>query len=224
MIKTIFDSFFSKEKITREISISDELMSNFKKNYPNIKNIKEIVLFKRESILFVEKKVIEIGYGDQKEFIKEIKYLLYYLFLVLQDDYFCGDKVFKNNMTQFDNYIFSSYRQNEKLSCNIKKLITLASSNRFNPNTKENILSYFVFLEESGIEIIEILEDFYLLLSGEIRQEKEEKEILNSFEDNSDTVSVKSLLSLSPTLNETSTLAKFKISREDIDKELRNEK
>ncbi len=160
------DSKLSVNSAKTGMTIDDSL--SFKNIYDKkAKDIKNIDGFKEFSIDLIEKKLAKTEYGVHEEFMFEIRYFLHYLFLVSEDDYYFGDKVLTKTLTQLDNYIFSSYRRLPKLEKNIKKLVTLAYSNRFTQNPKENILSYFVFLEEAGIEIIDILEDFVMLLSAE---------------------------------------------------------
>jgi len=182
------DSKLSVVSTKSNVVLSDSL--SFKKIYnEKAKDVKSIEDFKEFSIFLIEKKLAKTEYGVHEDFMFEIRYFLHYLFLVSEDDYYLGDKVLTKTLTQLDNYIFSSYRRLPKLEKNIKKLVTLAYSNRFTQNPKENILSYFVFLEEAGIEIIDILEDFVRLLGAESPDEfiellvnDKEKKLKKSYE------------------------------------------
>lgn len=146
------------------IVLKDEV---FKKNYTNAKSLVTLNDFKKFTIELVMEKLNNTSYAPYKDFLHEINYFLHYLFLVMEDDFNFGSKIFQKRVTQLDNYIFSAYRKKPHLEKNIKKLIMLAHSKRFVDPPKENILSYFVFLEENGIEIIDILEDFtYILNNG----------------------------------------------------------
>ena len=126
-------------------------------------------------------------YVEHEGLMKEINYLLHYSFLVLNDDFNKGEKVFLRGITNLDDYIFSSYKGDEKLKENIKKLNIVSFSNRFEETPKENFLSYFVFIEEMGFELIEILQEYYDILSGikrvKIKSQKEEKIIDQSERD-----------------------------------------
>lgn len=147
-----------------DIVIKDEA---FQKNYNSAKSLVTLDDFKKFTIELVMDKLNGTTYAPYKDFLHEIKFFLHYLFLVIEDDYNYGSKIFQKRVTQLDNYIFSSYRKKPHLEKNIKKLITLSHSKRFVDPPKENILSYFVFLEENGIEIVDILEDFtYILNNG----------------------------------------------------------
>lgn len=143
--------------------------NEFKEQYLKIKSEDNLNVdfFKTNVISLIIQSLRQTEYAVHKEFILEIKYFLHYLFLVIEDDFNYGDNILRDKITQLDNYIFSHYRKKEKLSKNIQKFSVLATTSRFVESPKENILSYFVFLEENGTEIIDILEDFFALLNGE---------------------------------------------------------
>ena len=82
----------------------------------------------------------------------------------MQDDYFIGYQFFKEKLTKIDDYVFSQYRRDPSLKRNIEKLLVLAYSKRFSEDPRENLLQYFVFIEEYGIEIMKILNDFYEIM------------------------------------------------------------
>lgn len=111
-------------------------------------------------------------YFEHKALMKEIIYLLHYTFLVLEDDYYKGDKLFLKGITNLDDYIFSKYKNYDLLKENIKKLNVISFSNRFEETPKDNFLSYFVFIEEMDFELIDIFEDYYSIMSG-IKKSKE---------------------------------------------------
>ena len=135
-----------------------------KTKYNKIKSIKEISTFQQEAINLIMNHLMETEYKNHQALLREIKFLLHYTFEVLRDDYFLGGKFFKTKMTRIDDYIFSQYSKQENLKDNIKKLKIVASSNRFDENPRQNILSYLVFMEETGFEIIELLNDFYRMM------------------------------------------------------------
>lgn len=138
---------------------------------------------KQEKMQLFKKKVKEdlfnhfknTQYFEHKALMKEIIYLLHYTFLVLEDDYFKGDKLFLKGIPNLDDYIFSSYKNHELLRENIKKLNVIAFSNRFEETPKDNFLSYFVFIEEMGFELIDIFEEYYNLMAG-IKKSKNKKD------------------------------------------------
>ena len=101
-------------------------------------------------------------YFEHKALMKEIIYLLHYTFLVLEDDYYKGDKLFLKGIPNLDDYIFSSYKNNVELRENIKKLNVIAFSNRFEEEPKDNFLSYFVFIEEKNRKKLKILVDLWV--------------------------------------------------------------
>ena len=136
-----------------------------KTKYNKIKSIKEISSFQHEAINLIMNHLMETEYKNHQALLREIKFLLHYTFEVLQDDCFLGGKFFKTKMTRIDDYIFSQYSKQENLKDNIRKLKIVASSNRFDENPRQNILSYFVFMEETGFEIIELLNDFYRMMN-----------------------------------------------------------
>lgn len=172
-IKNIFKKKTSGETIedvltaidtTEEESGIVEKDEHFEKQYLNGKQVTTIEEYKKFILDLVLDKMTRTSYAPYKDFIHEIKYFIHYTFLVIEDDFKYGDKIFQKRITQLDNYIFSSYRKKQNLHKHIKKLCALAYSKRFVDPPKENILSYFVFLEENGVEIIEILEDFCFVL------------------------------------------------------------
>lgn len=111
-------------------------------------------------------------YFEHKALMKEIIYLLHYTFLVLEDDYYKGDKLFLKGIPNLDDYIFSKYKNYDLLKENIRKLNVISFSNRFEETPKDNFLSYFVFIEEMGFELIDIFEEYYNIMSG-IKKTKE---------------------------------------------------
>jgi hypothetical protein len=170
----ILKKIFSKQEVTlsaltavSESEEPNELTNEFKKEYQEkSKKVKTSEEFQKFAVDLIVNKIKETEYGKHQEFLNEIKYFVYYLFLVVKDDYTHGDKICQQTLTQFDNYIFSAYRKRPKLSENIRKFSLLASSKRFTETPKENILSYFVFLEEHGIELVELLQDYTDILDN----------------------------------------------------------
>lgn len=132
--------------------------------YNKIKSIKEISVFQQEAINLIMNHLMETDYKNHQALLREVKFLLHYTFEVLRDDYFLGGKFFKTRMTRIDDYIFSQYSKQESLKENIRKLKIVAASNRFDEKPRQNILSYFVFMEETGFEIISLLNDFYAMM------------------------------------------------------------
>lgn len=116
------------------------------------------------SLHLIENTFNATEYKDSKKFLREIKLLMYYTFEILKDDYYIGDALLYKKLPFIDNYIFSQYRNKLLLQPNIEKLSLLAYSNRFKTELQPNLLSYYVFLEQSGIEITKIFDDFYTLL------------------------------------------------------------
>ncbi len=202
----------------------------FKKGYHSeAKNIVNASEFQRFAVNLVVDKIQESEYGKHTEFVHEIRYFMHYLFLVLRDDYIYGDKIFLQSLTQVDNYLFSTYRKNQKLKENIQKLTFLANSNRFTENPKENILAYFVFLEENGIEVIDLLQDFCKILGNKAKDskailDKKGDKLNKTYEKKTNTngqnkgLSMKTLHSIAPSLNEKSYSAKLKIKGNFLDK------
>lgn len=129
-------------------------------------------------------------YFEHKALMKELIYLLHYTFLVIEDDYFKGDKLFLRGIPNLDDYIFSSYKNKEELRENIKKLNVIAFSNRFEETPKDNFLSYFVFIEEMGFELIDMFEEYYNLMAG-IKKSKTKKDEFYTVNQDIDNVSRK---------------------------------
>lgn len=121
-------------------------------------------------------------YFEHKALMKEIIYLLHYTFLVLEDDFYKGDKLFLKGIPNLDDYIFSNYKNSPELRENIKKLNVISFSNRFEENPKDNFLSYFVFIEEMGFELIDLLEEYYNLMAG-IKKKNKKSIAINKNQD-----------------------------------------
>jgi len=170
----IIKKFFSqKETIKDSLTVAtqstevNKVSLKFKKIYlEKLKNVKEPEEFHRFAVDLVVQRIKKTDYGKYNEFLSEIKYFIHHILLVVKDDYTYGDKICQKTLTQFDNYIFSAYRKKPELAENIKKISLLAGSKRFTESPKENILSYFVFLEESGIDLVMILKDYTDLLDS----------------------------------------------------------
>lgn len=143
---------------------TSEVRQKIKNKYDKIKCIKEIDVFQKEAINMIINHLMETDYKKHTALLREINFLLHYTFEVLKDDFFLGNKFFKTRMTRIDDYIFSQFSKQENLKANIKKIKILSSSNRFDDKPRQNILSYFVFMEETGFEVIELLNDFYKIL------------------------------------------------------------
>lgn len=126
----------------------------------------------RESIILFQEKALKLfqehliyNEPDLKDIIvNELLTLLKYTFLIIEDDFYLGDKILKNKMTKIDDYLFSQYNKRIALKKNIYELIYISKNKNFSNNPKENILSYYVLAEECNFEITFLLEDFYYLL------------------------------------------------------------
>lgn len=168
------DSDSSLTRLTEELEIDAELIG-FKKQYQEkAKKIRNAEEFHRFAVAMVVERIRETDFGKHPVFLNEIKYFIYFLLLVLKDDYDHGDRICQKTLTQFDNYIFSTYRKRPELAENIKKITALANSKRFTENPKENVLSYFVFLEENGVDLMEILQDYTNVLDNNFDDNPEE--------------------------------------------------
>jgi len=128
------------------------------------KHLESILAFQKKGVNLVIEHIEHSDYREHRALIREINFLVYYTFEVMKDDFYLGDKVFKRGITKIDDYVFSQYRKNPLLADNIKKLITVAFSNRFEDKPHANLLAYYVFIEEVGFEIMLLLKDFYTLL------------------------------------------------------------
>lgn len=165
-----FRADLSKDSDSSDKEEKDKSLTEIKKKiearYKKIKSVQEIAVFQKEATELILGHLSQTEYGKHQALMREIRFLLYYTFAVLQDDFFLGKKFFKNRMTRIDDYLFSQYSREEKLERNIKKLKIVAASNRFNPHQRKNLLSYFVFMEETGFEVIMLLNDYYEMLEN----------------------------------------------------------
>lgn len=132
----------------------------------------EIIKFKKKAMESILTHLYNTEYSKHTILMKEIRFLMHYTLEVLQDDFFKGDKILQKNMTKIDDYLFSQYRKDSALEFNIKKLLILAKTNRFDENLKKNLLNYFVFIEETGFELIVLLDDFYYILDEKNKNHK----------------------------------------------------
>lgn len=146
--------------------VLNKINLSIQQKYQQAISTKDIAIFHQQALILVVEHIKLTEYGVHKKFLREIEYFVHYLFMIIQDDFFFGDKRLKHNMTQFDDYIFSQYRRKKELEESISKILALSYSNRFCQEPKGNLLSYFVFIEENGLELIALLEDFYKMLDA----------------------------------------------------------
>ena len=126
----------------------------------------DIEAFQKNSENFVLNYMMNTEYKAYDNLLKEIIFLIHYTFQVLKDDSQKGNKILKGDITRIDNYVFSKYRRDEILKENIEQLVIVACSNRFEEDPHENLFAYYVFLEEVGIEIIDLFNDFYEIIDS----------------------------------------------------------
>ena len=124
----------------------------------------DIELFQKNAVEFILNHMMNTEYKTYNNLLKEIIFLIHYTFQVLKDDSQKGKKILKGDITRIDNYVFSKYRRDEILKNNIEQLIIVACSNRFEEDPHQNLFAYYVFLEEVGIEIIDLFNDFYEII------------------------------------------------------------
>lgn len=176
ILKNIINKYKNKmdDNLHKQEHILDNnlevLKERLSESYGNIKSLNEIAIFILQASQLVKKHMEESEYKEHTSLLREVNFLLHYSFSVIQDDFFLGQGFLKQRMTKLDDYIFSQYRKDIKLRYNIKKLTTVAFSNRFEKDPRKNLLSYFVFLEETGLEIIVLLQDFYIMLEASQKQ------------------------------------------------------
>lgn len=180
-IKKIFSEKNIKnefQEITRQIYedinivYSKEIQKNFNTEYSILmRENRCIQKFKERIIDIILKNIRKTEYKNQIDFINEIRFFIIYLFLIIEDNYLIGDKQLRNNFTEFDNYIYSEHL-NINIKKNIDKMLLLLRSKRFSESENDNIISYFVFLEENGISITRVIKDFFLLLENESKIHK----------------------------------------------------
>lgn len=152
----------------RSLSLSQ--FERFKEKKPNskftIEHLQELKNFKKEALDLLINHLLDTEYGKYPVLLREINYLVHYMFSIIEDDYFSGNKKLKTKLTKIDDYVFSQYRKNPDLKENIDKIIKIGFTKRFSTIPKENFLSYLVFIEEMNFEIILLFKDFYGLLES----------------------------------------------------------
>lgn len=126
----------------------------------------DIEIFQRNAEDFILNYMMNTEYKTYDNLLKEIIFLVHYTFQVLKDDSQKGNKILKGDIARIDNYVFSKYRRTENLKDNIEQLVIVACSNRFEEDPHENLFAYYVFLEEVGIEIIDLFNDFYEIIDS----------------------------------------------------------
>lgn len=221
-----------KTKKEHEISSAvSKIDKNIKLRYKKAIATRDIAKFHQEALSLILDHLKTGEFGEHKAFMREIEYFVHYLFLMLQDDFFFGDKLFVSRMTKLDDYIFSQYRRIEDLEENIQKITILSYSNRFDKNPRSNLLSYFVFIEESGIELIALLQDFYTILNqtqttkswymrsisniGNMLTSKRKKTYLKSADDDQfEERGTKTFMTVQPSFVEDSKIAQVKVYRD----------
>lgn len=127
-------------------------------------DIEQTTFFQEKGISLILDYMNNSDYNEHRTLIREIIYLIEATFNVLKDDYQYGSHVLYQNFPRIDNYIFSDYRNDPKLKDNIHTLLIISFSNRFHEDPKENLMSYYVFLEEIGFEVSIFFNDYYSML------------------------------------------------------------
>ncbi len=170
-IKNEFQEITKKSLDDINIVYAKEVQRDFNEEYKKIVlEIKDPTIFKKIVQDVIIKNIRKTEYKNEPIFINEISVFIYYLFLIIEDNYKYGNKTLKENFTSFDEYIFGHAKLEENLKDNIEKMLSFLKTKRFSESDNDNIISYFVFLEENGISITRIIRDFFTLLDGKIIQ------------------------------------------------------
>lgn len=156
-----------KQLAKREKEQKESLMQSIKEEH--IKEMNQVIkayqknieLFKNNSIRwflkYLQKTALKIDPGLKKDLLR----VFYLSFDIILDDFMTGNYILKNNITLIDDYVFSKYQHDKALSSNFSKLMEVAQIKRFSDNIKENLLTYYVLIEELNFEIMFLLKDFY---------------------------------------------------------------
>ncbi len=166
-VKSEFQEITKKSIDDVNVVYSLDIQKQFNIEYHKITStVSSIDLFKKQVQDLVVKNSRKTEYKNEVAFMNEISVFVYYLFLIIEDNYNYGDKTLRENLTNFDDYLIQNSRQESPLKNNIVKILTILKNKRFSENENDNIISYFVFLEENGISITKIIRDFFVLLDG----------------------------------------------------------
>lgn len=166
-IKNEFQEITKKSLDDINVVYSKEVQKDFNEEYEKIiTKVTNTDIFKVRVQELIIKNIRKTEYKNEANFINEIGVFVYYLFLIVEDNYKFGNKSLKENFTSFDDYIFGPAKLEKNLQINIEKILIFSKNNRFTDNDNDNIISYFVFLEENGISISKIVRDFFVLLDG----------------------------------------------------------
>ena len=152
---------------------------NFK-NQRKIVNEEELKSFIKKGLDSINYYISKSDYKSQKNLPVEVEFLINTTCSIIRDDVELGDGVLYCRLPHINDYVFSNYRKISNLKDNINKLIILSLNNRFDEDPRKNLLSYYVFLEEIGFEIIIFLNDYYDLLLE--KPSKTFEEALNIFQ------------------------------------------
>lgn len=142
--------------------------SHFKlKNPKKVTNEEELKSFLKKGLDAINYYISNSDYKTQKNLNVEVEFLINTTCAIIRDDIEFGDNILYHRLPHINEYVFSDYRKNPELKNNINKLIILSLNNRFDEDPRKNLLSYYVFLEEIGFEVIIFLNDYYQLILGE---------------------------------------------------------
>lgn len=86
------------------------------------------------------------------------------IFKILKDDFFYSRRVLRKNIKIFERYLFSQYRHEEALKYNIFEYLSFTKNHRFTNDLRENIKEHILFYNYMGIDIYELMNDFYKFL------------------------------------------------------------
>jgi hypothetical protein len=226
-IKTIYNFLQNKygrskkiiEKLSIGVSDNNEDDSATINNKKNIKVNDSVDVFQKKWLNLLLDHMNHSKHKCHRTLVREIVFLTHYTFEILKDDFYLGDAVLGNRMTNLNNYVFSKYRKNPELAENIKKIITVAFSNRFSSSPNENLLAYYVFIEETDFEITKVFNDFYLLLQNRRMNNNSYFNLRNKINPNTNTNTVLTLVAENLSEIELPLVAQKKIIGEFIQKE-----
>lgn len=166
-IRNEFQEITKKSLDDINIVYSKEVQKDFNEEYQKIIiEVGSVDIFKKRIQELIIKNIRKTEYKNESVFINEIGVFIYYLFLIIEDNYKYGHNTLKENFTNFDDYIFGAAKLEKDLKLNIEKMLFFLKNKRFSDNDNDNIISYFVFLEENGVSISRIVRDFFALIEG----------------------------------------------------------
>lgn len=167
------DNIKSQELESKLSTIETQQYNNIFENLPYfleqielINSRESLYKFKNDFSHYIIHCIEENNISKSNNLKKEFIYFFKYLFILIETDYFIGNNVINYNISNIDLLIYEAEDIPSFFKNQINEFTKLEKTQRFFENEgKKNLLGYFVFLEEHGLNFNSVLLKYKKLLS-----------------------------------------------------------